>query len=52
MSIPAVQTRLGTYATNRINRDFKTNITLSQIGLRFNGDIELKGIVIKDYKDH
>lgn len=49
-SIPAVQTRLGKYATNRINSDFGTNIKIKRVGLQFNGDIELKDIYIEDYK--
>ena len=50
LSIPAVQTRLGKYATDRINNDFKTNINIGRVGLQLNGDIELKEILIKDYK--
>lgn len=36
--------------TKRINDDFGTEIYIDKIGLRFNGDIELKGIYIEDYK--
>ncbi|PNQ73159.1 N-acetyl-gamma-glutamyl-phosphate reductase [Hanstruepera neustonica] len=50
LSIPAVQTGLGNYATKRINEDFKTNINIDKIGLQFNGDVELKGVLIRDYK--
>ncbi len=50
LSIPAVQTRLGRYATDRINNDFKTNINIGRVGLQLNGDIELKEILIRDYK--
>lgn len=50
LSIPAVQTQLGSYATKRLNDDFKTNINIGKIGLRFNGDVELKEILIRDYK--
>ncbi|MFD1061686.1 translocation/assembly module TamB domain-containing protein [Winogradskyella litorisediminis] len=50
LSIPAVQTKLGKYATNRINEDYKTNINIGKVGLQFNGDVELKEILIKDYK--
>lgn len=49
-SIPAVQTRLGRYATDRINNDFGTNINIEKVGLQFNGDVELKNIYIEDYK--
>lgn len=50
LSIPAVQTKLGKYATDRINEDYKTNINIGKVGLQFNGDVELKEILIKDYK--
>ncbi len=50
LSIPAVQTSLGKYVTNRINDDFGTNINIGKVGLQFNGDVELKEIYIEDYK--
>ena len=50
LSIPFVQTGLGTYVTERLNDDFKTNINVDRISLQFNGDIELKDILIHDYK--
>ncbi len=50
LSIPAVQTRLGKLATNRINKDYGTNINIAKVGLQFNGDVELKEIFIEDYK--
>ncbi|WP_299336578.1 translocation/assembly module TamB domain-containing protein [uncultured Psychroserpens sp.] len=50
LSIPAVQTSLGKYVTNRVNDDFGTNINIGKVGLQFNGDVELKEIYIEDYK--
>lgn len=50
LSIPAIQTSLGNYATKRINEDFGTNINIDKVGLQFNGDVELKNIYIEDYK--
>ncbi len=50
LSIPAVQTKLGKYATESINNDFKTNINIGRVGLQLNGDIQLKEILIRDYK--
>ncbi|WP_229720499.1 translocation/assembly module TamB domain-containing protein [Winogradskyella helgolandensis] len=41
---------MGRYATDRINNDFKTNINIGRVGLQLNGDIELKEILIRDYK--
>jgi hypothetical protein len=50
LGIPAVQTKLGKYATQKLNEDFKTNINIGKVGLQLNGDIELKEILIRDYK--
>lgn len=50
LSIPAVQTSLGKYATDSINKEFGTNINIGKVGLQFNGDVELKEIYIEDYK--
>ncbi|AXT21263.1 translocation/assembly module TamB [Flavobacteriaceae bacterium AU392] len=50
LSIPAIQTSLGKYTTEKINEDFGTNITIEKVGLQFNGDVELKGIYIEDHK--
>jgi hypothetical protein len=50
LGIPAVQTSLGKYATKRLNDDFKTDINIGKVGLQLNGDIELKEILIRDYK--
>ena len=48
-SIPSVQTRLGAYATTQLNSKFGTDINVEKVGLQFNGDIELKNILIKDH---
>ncbi len=50
LSIPPVQTFLGKKVTKRINDDFGTHIYIDKIGLQFNGDVEIKGIYIQDYK--
>jgi len=50
LSIPWVQTKLGQYATNKINEEYGTNISLKAVGLEFNGDVELKGVYVEDYK--
>ena len=50
LSIPSVQTRLGKYATKKLNKEFGTNINIGKVGLQFNGDIEIKEIYIEDYK--
>lgn len=50
LSIPAVQTGLGKYATKRLNDEFKTNINIDKVSLQFNGDVEIKNVLIRDYK--
>ena len=50
LSITAVQTGLGNYATNKLNSSYGTNINIDRVGLQFNGDIEIKNIYIEDYK--
>ncbi|KJD36351.1 N-acetyl-gamma-glutamyl-phosphate reductase [Tamlana sedimentorum] len=50
LSVPAVQTKLGKYATKRLNEEFKTNINIARVSLQFNGDVELKDIYVEDYK--
>lgn len=50
LTIPAIQTRLGKYATKRLNDEFKTNINIGRVSLQFNGDVEIKNIYIEDYK--
>ncbi|MDX1471702.1 MAG: hypothetical protein R3213_09425, partial [Flavobacteriaceae bacterium] len=50
LSIPAVQSSLGRYATDRINSEFGTNINVEYVRLMLNGDVELKNVFIRDYK--
>lgn len=50
LAIPAVQNRLGKYATNKINQEFGTNINIEKIKLKFNGDVSLNEIYIEDFK--
>ena len=50
LSIPSVQTKIGRYATKRINDTYKTNISIGGVGLQFNGDVELLDILIRDFK--
>ncbi|MEE9407936.1 MAG: translocation/assembly module TamB domain-containing protein [Polaribacter sp.] len=49
LSIPAVQTKLGDYATKKINNDFGVNLTIKKINLSFLGKVELKGVEIRDH---
>jgi hypothetical protein len=44
-----VQTKLGVYATNKINEDFGTNLSIGKVNLSFLGSIALKEVQIKDH---
>jgi len=50
LSIPFVQTHIGNRTTKWLNEEYGTNINIDKVGLQFNGDVELKNIYIKDYK--
>lgn len=40
---------MGNYFTNRLNKDFNTDINIGRVGLQFNGDVELKEVLIRDH---
>ncbi len=48
-SIPAVQTRAAKYVTDRLNRTYNTDINIDRLGLKWNGDVNLKGVLINDH---
>lgn len=48
-SIPFVQTRLGKITTNYLNKEFGTNIIVKKLDLSLLGNVQLKGIEIKDH---
>ncbi|NAY91263.1 translocation/assembly module TamB [Muricauda sp. JGD-17] len=51
LSLPIVQTRLAKYATETINQEFGTNISLDRVSLSlFNLNAGLKGVYVEDYK--
>ncbi|MGY8911556.1 MAG: translocation/assembly module TamB domain-containing protein, partial [Flavobacteriales bacterium] len=49
LSIPAVQTKIGKYYTDKINEDFGTNLSIKKVDLSFLGSVNLKGVEIKDH---
>jgi len=49
LSIPYVQTKIGGYFTEKINSDFGTNITIYKVDLSFLGNVNLKGVKIRDH---
>nr|WP_299345320.1 translocation/assembly module TamB domain-containing protein [Allomuricauda sp.] len=51
LSLPAVQTRLAKYATDSLNEEFGTNISIDRLSLSlFSLNTGLKGIYVEDYK--
>lgn len=49
-SIPSVQTRVAQKITNRINDTYDTDITIDKVGLKWNGDVIAKDILLRDHK--
>ncbi|MGB5822225.1 MAG: translocation/assembly module TamB domain-containing protein [Saonia sp.] len=51
LSLPFVQTRFAEYATDRINSEFGTNISIDRLRISLiTLDTSLKGVYIEDYK--
>ena len=49
LSIPAVQTKLAKYATQKINDDYGVNLVIKKVDLSFLGNVQLKGIELRDH---
>lgn len=49
-SLPQVQTQLANSITNRLNKDFKTNINANQISIKYDGMVNIKDVLILDHK--
>lgn len=49
LSIPYVQTKIGTHFTEQLNNDFGTNIVIEKVDLSFLGTVNLKGVKIRDH---
>ena len=50
LSLPAVQTKLGQLATQKINNDYKSDITVGRVSISFFGSVNLHDILIRDYR--
>jgi len=48
-SLPFVQTKLGKIATDALNKKYNTHINITGVGLKYNGDISLKNVLINDH---
>lgn len=49
MSIPCVQTSLGKYATNSINKSYGTNITIGKVAITPFGSVKLGDVLVLDH---
>lgn len=47
--LPFVQTRIGDYVTEMLNKDFKTDIKVDQVSVSIFGGVKLKNVMIKDH---
>ena len=52
LSLPVVQTKLGEYVTNTLNKDFGTNLSIERVAISPFGNVKLKNIVAKDKKNN
>lgn len=50
LNMPFVQTKLGQYATEQLNKEFGTDITVEEATFTVFGGVKLKKVLIKDYK--
>ena len=49
LSLPVVQTKIGKYITEQINKDYGTDINVEQVALTVFGGVKLKKVLIKDH---
>jgi hypothetical protein len=49
LSLPSVQTKLGQYLTEQINKDFGTDINVEQVTVSIFGGVKLKEVMIRDH---
>lgn len=49
LSLPYVQTKIGTYVTDSLNEDFGTDINVEQVSISVFGTVKLKEVLIRDH---
>jgi len=49
LSLPVVQTKIAHYATDKLNKDYGTNINIDQVAITFFGGVKLKKVLILDH---
>ena len=51
LSLPFVQTKIAHYATDKLNKDYGTNINIDEVTITFFGGVKLKKVLILDHHD-
>ncbi|MBK0368448.1 translocation/assembly module TamB domain-containing protein [Flavobacterium agrisoli] len=49
MALPSVQTKIAVYFTEKINKDFKTDIHVDKVAVSLFGGVKLKNVLILDH---
>lgn len=49
LSLPFVQTKIGDYVTEMLNKDYKADIKVEQVAISIFGGVKLKQVMIKDH---
>ncbi|MFJ1262035.1 translocation/assembly module TamB domain-containing protein [Capnocytophaga canis] len=50
LALPVTQTFIAQKVVNRLNQDFDVDIQIEKIHLKYNGDVAVKGVLIKDFR--
>lgn len=51
LSLPFVQTKIAHYTTDKLNKDYGTNINIDEVAITFFGGVKLKKVLILDHHD-
>ena len=51
LSLPFVQTKIAHYATDKLNKNYGTNININEVAITFFGGVKLKKVLILDHHD-
>lgn len=49
LSLPYVQTKIATYATDQLNEDYGTKIYIDKVAITFFGGVKLKTVIVLDH---
>lgn len=49
LSLPVVQTKIAHYATDKLNKEYNTDINVEEVAITFFGGVKLKKVLIRDH---